>query len=689
MANLPETPQWTEGVYQIERNDPVGGGPNGAANKPLKDLTNRTRWLYQKFTTAFDDLGWVQLGLWEIGLEISLPTQIVNYQGSWYRYAGNLDAPHVISGVSPDEDGNWVNVGDVALRSELTSSNGAEIVKSLSGKSVQQELNTLNKIVTLRSCGGVVDGSTDDKMAFVIAISKLKAIGGGQLIIGGTAYISAFDYDLSDTSGIEITGGKLIGPSISAVGGSPTARLLISGHESALSVTFSSPIDAGVRSFAGSNQFASGDIIRLSNFPTGADDIYTQASADSPRVYSSTSLADAQRFHRRKEMLQVLDANDDSFRTVEQTAYAYSSTTELNATKIMMVKGFKISCEAENIGFIFKHAAAPCVSGNFTNSSVIFNACYNPKFDGTMNSINSDCRVDAFGGTRAPWVRGIFSGMNGGGDNGVVKMLGVVDQNVDVIVTGSLSDSSYTHGVMADTEYAEDPDGYPSLPTIGGRINQISRGIDGSSVFLTCNPFYSLVSGINVNVNDKNGTIHVKGAENCILTGIIDSVILVGAHEIDMTGLVRDHANLKGYIGTLDNPNDPQDIRYSDFLYGWWLGFDPTIHGAGNDGEVTYLERKGMYLRRGDEVHFHMRIIWRDAFGFAGTMQISLPPVSAMADFSQSLTIGEQSGFPNSVVLTSATVTSAQMLTITNRGVAVDVPSNGYITVSGIYRAFA
>ncbi|MCH5051210.1 SGNH/GDSL hydrolase family protein [Pectobacterium aquaticum] len=119
MANLPESPQWTDGVYQIERNDPVGGGPDGAANKPLKDLANRTRWLYQKFNTAFDDLGWIQLGLWEIGLEISLPTQIVNYQGSWYRYAGNLDAPHVISGASPDEDGNWINVGDAALRSEL------------------------------------------------------------------------------------------------------------------------------------------------------------------------------------------------------------------------------------------------------------------------------------------------------------------------------------------------------------------------------------------------------------------------------------------------------------------------------------------------------------------------------------------------------------------------------------------
>ncbi|MCL6349609.1 SGNH/GDSL hydrolase family protein [Pectobacterium polaris] len=133
MANLPESPEWTAGVYQIERNDPVGGGPDGTANKPLRDLANRTRWLYQKFNTAFDGLGWIQLGIWEIGLEISLPTQIVNYQGSWYRYAGNLDEPHVISGASPDDYGNWinVNVGDVALRSELAAPTGFLMVGGL------------------------------------------------------------------------------------------------------------------------------------------------------------------------------------------------------------------------------------------------------------------------------------------------------------------------------------------------------------------------------------------------------------------------------------------------------------------------------------------------------------------------------------------------------------------------------
>ncbi len=44
MANLPESSTW-ESVYQIELTDPVQGGPSGLTNTPLKNLTNRTKYL--------------------------------------------------------------------------------------------------------------------------------------------------------------------------------------------------------------------------------------------------------------------------------------------------------------------------------------------------------------------------------------------------------------------------------------------------------------------------------------------------------------------------------------------------------------------------------------------------------------------------------------------------------------------
>jgi len=45
--NLPEIPNWEE-VYRIETSDLVLGGDGGTTNVPLKQLTNRTRWLKEQ-----------------------------------------------------------------------------------------------------------------------------------------------------------------------------------------------------------------------------------------------------------------------------------------------------------------------------------------------------------------------------------------------------------------------------------------------------------------------------------------------------------------------------------------------------------------------------------------------------------------------------------------------------------------
>lgn len=45
MANLSESAEWYEGIYQLERTDPVEGGINGVSNRPLRELASRTRWL--------------------------------------------------------------------------------------------------------------------------------------------------------------------------------------------------------------------------------------------------------------------------------------------------------------------------------------------------------------------------------------------------------------------------------------------------------------------------------------------------------------------------------------------------------------------------------------------------------------------------------------------------------------------
>ncbi|WP_221740040.1 gp53-like domain-containing protein [Ectopseudomonas oleovorans] len=54
MANLPETPDYPAGVYQLETSDPVLGGPGGISNRQAEQLGNRTAWLKAKIDAFLD-----------------------------------------------------------------------------------------------------------------------------------------------------------------------------------------------------------------------------------------------------------------------------------------------------------------------------------------------------------------------------------------------------------------------------------------------------------------------------------------------------------------------------------------------------------------------------------------------------------------------------------------------------------
>lgn len=60
MANLPESPTWEAGIYQMETTDPVEGGVSGVTNAPLKQLANRTKYLYDNLNGAASDIAALQ-----------------------------------------------------------------------------------------------------------------------------------------------------------------------------------------------------------------------------------------------------------------------------------------------------------------------------------------------------------------------------------------------------------------------------------------------------------------------------------------------------------------------------------------------------------------------------------------------------------------------------------------------------
>ncbi|HED2508115.1 TPA: right-handed parallel beta-helix repeat-containing protein [Klebsiella michiganensis] len=85
---------------------------------------------------AVGAIGWQELGNWATGLTVDNRQQIVYYNGSWYKYLGELE--HVITGDSPENDGGvwsaenptgkWSNIGDAALRSNLGSGDGFKLL---------------------------------------------------------------------------------------------------------------------------------------------------------------------------------------------------------------------------------------------------------------------------------------------------------------------------------------------------------------------------------------------------------------------------------------------------------------------------------------------------------------------------------------------------------------------------------
>ncbi|HEA1163794.1 TPA: hypothetical protein RVD83_003524 [Escherichia coli] len=125
-------------------------------------------------------IGWQELGNWAVGLAVDNRQQIVYYNGSWYKYLGELE--HVIAGDSPENDGGvwsaenptgkWSNIGDAALRSNLGSGDGLKMVGRCASLS------------SLRLTEPAVDGQW---------IVLEKAIPGGQIIN------EILTYDAADT----------------------------------------------------------------------------------------------------------------------------------------------------------------------------------------------------------------------------------------------------------------------------------------------------------------------------------------------------------------------------------------------------------------------------------------------------------------------------------------------------------
>lgn len=131
---------------------------------------------------AVGAIGWQELGNWATGLTVDNRQQIVYYNGSWYKYLGELE--HVITGDSPENDGGvwsaenptgkWSNIGDAALRSNLGSGEEEEgdallAVKQLFEGAVSRTQHDKNsEFFSLMDAGGDRDSFDPETLELLV-----------------------------------------------------------------------------------------------------------------------------------------------------------------------------------------------------------------------------------------------------------------------------------------------------------------------------------------------------------------------------------------------------------------------------------------------------------------------------------------------------------------------------------------
>lgn len=135
--------------YRIEKLATPVSNQDGANKKYVDDIYV---YLLQTINTALDTIknglyGYNTKKSFEMGNTLNYPNDALYFEseGEYYRWDGAL--PKVVPPGSTPESaggigkGKWVGVGDASLRSDLNSNSGADLVRTSSGNTVQQELD--------------------------------------------------------------------------------------------------------------------------------------------------------------------------------------------------------------------------------------------------------------------------------------------------------------------------------------------------------------------------------------------------------------------------------------------------------------------------------------------------------------------------------------------------------------------
>ncbi|HIB5643537.1 TPA: hypothetical protein ACWXA3_005276 [Klebsiella pneumoniae] len=213
MTRLPESSLWEEEIELISRSERVSGGLDGVANRPLKGLANRTRYL-KDMADESDALVAQKVSAvktFDEGATLESPREEILYGA--YRLVWTGQFPKTVpagstpSGTGGVKAGGWAYTSDAMIRANLSSGDeelGAWMVAYLAGDSAitRAVAARLRDFVSLHDYWYPTDG-TD----YAPALNKALSVSPHVLLPPGRHYLKS---TVSLVSGTRLIG---LGPS--------------------------------------------------------------------------------------------------------------------------------------------------------------------------------------------------------------------------------------------------------------------------------------------------------------------------------------------------------------------------------------------------------------------------------------------------------------------------------------------
>lgn len=134
MADINESPLWEDGIELIGRTERVSGGQDGVANRPLKKLANRTRYLKERFDETDADISSKveAIKTFDEGATLNSPRDEIlygNYRLVWTGWFPKdvpaASTPFNTGGIGA---GAWAYTSDAAIRDNLNAVDGLAMV---------------------------------------------------------------------------------------------------------------------------------------------------------------------------------------------------------------------------------------------------------------------------------------------------------------------------------------------------------------------------------------------------------------------------------------------------------------------------------------------------------------------------------------------------------------------------------